>query len=227
MGPPGGMGPGMGMPQTPMPRPPVVRQGTSKAVPVVVSAGLAVGVFCGLLFGLGTGDKDVQAAPSTGTNAVAKTGDPDSPPPPPETKIDQSMVGLANKVDPAAGSGSGSAAGSGSAQPTIPEAPVKPKLTVELSPPEVAATAKITVDGKPLEGMIYEVDLAGADKKEVRVVVKAKDYKEIEQKVVVDNDMTLKLELLKRPSRGKYTPPRTGGSSGGTVKKKPDNQIDI
>lgn len=227
MGPPGGMGPGM---QTPMPRPPVVRQGTSKAVPVVVSAGLAVGVFCGLLFGLGTGDKDVQAAPSTGTNAVAKTGEPDSAPPPSETKIDQSMVGLANKVDPAtAGSGSGSAAGSGSAQPTIPAAPMKPKLTVELSPPEVAATAKITVDGKPLEGMTYEVDLAGADKKEVKVVVKAKDYKEIEQKVVVDNDMTLKLELLKRPSRstGKYTPPRTGGSSGGTAKKKPDNQIDI
>ena len=41
------------------------KQGTPKAVPVIVSAGLAVGVFCGLLFGLGTGT-EVKAAGSTG-----------------------------------------------------------------------------------------------------------------------------------------------------------------
>jgi hypothetical protein len=51
-------GPPMGMP------PPVRRGGVSKAVPVVVSAGLAVGVFCGLLFGIGTGKKDAIARPS-------------------------------------------------------------------------------------------------------------------------------------------------------------------
>ena len=37
------------------PRAAVVRRGTSRAVPVVVSMGLAIGVFCGLLFGLSTG----------------------------------------------------------------------------------------------------------------------------------------------------------------------------
>src|SRR3954468_14623016 len=58
----GGYGAPMGQgPQT-MQRP--IRRGTSKAVPVVVSAGLAVGVFCGLLFGVGTGKHDAQAAPS-------------------------------------------------------------------------------------------------------------------------------------------------------------------
>src|SRR6478672_13950743 len=59
---PMGGGPQMGG-AAPMPRP--VRRGTSKAVPVVVSAVLAVGVFCVLLFGVGTGKaKAAEAAPS-------------------------------------------------------------------------------------------------------------------------------------------------------------------
>ena len=53
------------------PRAQVLRRGTSKAVPVVVSAGLAVGVFCGLLFGLGTDKGVATAAPSTGSNVKA------------------------------------------------------------------------------------------------------------------------------------------------------------
>ena len=68
------MGPGMG-PGGPgmMPRPPQ-RQGTSRMVPVVVSAGLAVGVFCGLLFGLGTG-KSAAAPPEKATNGVRRNDD--------------------------------------------------------------------------------------------------------------------------------------------------------
>ena len=50
-------GPPMGAAVRPM------RRGTSKAIPVVVSAGLAVGVFCGLLFGVGTGKNNARAAP--------------------------------------------------------------------------------------------------------------------------------------------------------------------
>src|SRR4051812_37428172 len=67
MGPMGPMGP-MGM----QPRPPM-RRGTSKIVPVVVSAGLAIGVFCGLLFGLGT--KKVEADPQRATNGVKRADD--------------------------------------------------------------------------------------------------------------------------------------------------------
>src|SRR4051794_5877643 len=55
-------------------RPQVMRRGTSRAVPIVVSAGLAIGTFCGLLFGLGTGG-DVIAAPSKGTNAGKMVAD--------------------------------------------------------------------------------------------------------------------------------------------------------
>src|SRR5687768_3934095 len=68
-GPPMG-GPPMGGPpqMQPPPRAQVVRKGTSKAVPIVVSAGLAIGTFCGLLFGLGTGAEDAIAEPSKGDN---------------------------------------------------------------------------------------------------------------------------------------------------------------
>src|SRR5678815_5989595 len=48
-----------------------VRKGTPKIVPIVVSAGLAVGVFCGLYFGLGTGE---PATAEAGTTTTAKTG---------------------------------------------------------------------------------------------------------------------------------------------------------
>src|SRR3954463_11571578 len=72
--PPGMGGPPMGpMGATPGPRP--MRRGTSRAVPVVVSAGLAVGVFCGLLFGVGTGKKDAVASPAKGNNVKAHADD--------------------------------------------------------------------------------------------------------------------------------------------------------
>src|SRR5437764_12153583 len=69
-----------------VPPPKPARPGTSKAVPVVVSAGLAVGVFCGLLFGLGTGDtasassdpvatSDKKAEPAVNKADDKKAGD--------------------------------------------------------------------------------------------------------------------------------------------------------
>src|SRR4051812_21563792 len=59
--------PAPGYPQGAPPQRPM-RQGTSKAVPVVVSAGLAVGVFCGLLFGVGTG-KEASARSTSSAEA--------------------------------------------------------------------------------------------------------------------------------------------------------------
>ena len=77
---PNPMNPMMGGPapmRPPMPMPMPARHGTSKVVPVVVSAGLAVGVFCGLLFGLGTG-KAKASTPSSGSN-IKKDDDGTSP----------------------------------------------------------------------------------------------------------------------------------------------------
>src|ERR1051325_6820998 len=101
-----------------MPLRPPVRQGTSRMVPVVVSAGLAVGVFCGLLFGLGTGSGN--AGPTTPVRNGAK---PTEDPAPPESVKSSgntptpSPVNAGSNPGPAVaagGRGSGSAAAAGS-----------------------------------------------------------------------------------------------------------------
>src|SRR5512141_1040819 len=104
-GPPMGGPPGMGAvpPQRPM------KRGVSKAVPVVVSAGLAVGVFCGLLFGVGTGKKDAVAAPSKGTNAKDHPGEDTTHLVETPTK----NITPTAQLNGGSGAGSGSAAGSG------------------------------------------------------------------------------------------------------------------
>src|SRR5262245_15092333 len=80
-GPPMG-GPPMGGPPRGM-QPPM-RRGTSKAVPLVVSAGLAVGVFCGLLFGVGK-----KSAVAASKSNEAKAGDTKPDPHPATTKLAQ------------------------------------------------------------------------------------------------------------------------------------------
>jgi hypothetical protein len=217
---------GQGQMQQP-PRAPVMRSGTSKAVPVVISAGLAVGVFCGLLFGLGVEkDKTAVAAPTTTTTKQADPEVPEpfqptatKPTPPaktPDTKPTGSPIAVA-----AAGSGSGAKPAAGSGSATIPAKPTA-KLTIEITPEAVAKSATITVDGKELEQNALEVDLGDAKKKDVKVLIKAAGYKDVEQKVEVlaDHDNLYKVELVKRSSGGGLTrPPPPGGN--GT--KKPPN----
>ena len=235
------------MPPQPQGGPPTAsgsRRGTSRVVPVVVSAGLAVGVFCGLLFGLGTGDDEAVAAPSSGNNV--KSDSPDEPAVTMKTTTPAATAsgsatsaglatttaagsaagsgagsgsGSAATTTAAAGSGSGSAAGSGSgatttaaagsgAGSTAPAA-TKYKLTIEVKPDEVAEKAKITIDKADVTGGVMEIDLGTADKKLVKVVVKAAGYKTVEQKVEVEGDTTVKIELIKRPAS---TGPRPGGN---------------
>jgi len=105
MGPPMGGPPMGGPPMGGMPPRPMTR-GTPKNIPVIVSAGLAVGVFCGLLFGVGTGKKAAAAAPSKGTNAKDH----------PVEDTTNMVVTPTKPITPTAqlgGSGAGSAAGSG------------------------------------------------------------------------------------------------------------------
>ena len=267
------------MPPQQQAAPKPVKRGTSKIVPVVVSAGLAVGTFCGLLFGVGTGEV-ADASPSSSDTTKDEKKDDTTPNPsasakptetkPAETKPAETKPAAtvattapaAGSAAPAAGSATtpaatttpaaGSAAtpaaattttaAAGSAATTPPAggttaaakptvaavepAVKKPKLTVEVTPASVAATAKITVDGKALEGNALEIDLGKDAKKEVKIVVKASGYKTVEQKVDIDSDVAVKIELIKRPSAPAGGTTRPTGT-GTKPKKPPGGLIDI
>lgn len=215
-------GPPMGA--QPMPRP--VRQGTSKAVPVVVSAGLAVGVFCGLLFGVGTGKDEAVAAPASGNN-VKKDGEAE---PMPEPGAAPKGLGAtaAQPVPPNnTGSGAGSAvvaaagsaapavgAGSGSAKPAVEEKKVI-KLTFKPKPDAAAEIATLTIDGKEVDGLTTEIPL---DTKSITYEVEAKGYRTYKKTltIVPGDEMAVEFEMSKkssgvRPPRRPTRPTQAGG----------------
>ncbi len=245
------------MHQQPPRGPNVTKGGTSRAVPVVVSAGLAIGVFCGLLFGVGIPD-DANAGPSTGNNV--KSAEVDTTPTPTPTASSSTAtkptttvattkpVTNAGSAAPTASAGTTAAAGttagagsaatgtkpaagagSGSAPPTVAAAPAlkKVKLIVEVKPDTVAATAKITVDKQDLTGGTMELEIPGDGKKEVKVVVKATGYKTVEQKVEVEGDVTVKVELIKRSGGGGGGTPSRPPTGGGKKKPAGSGLIDI
>jgi hypothetical protein len=216
------MGPAMGGPMQSMGGPPMgmmprrpVRQGTSRVVPVVVSAGLAIGVFCGLLFGLGTGRRNATAQPQTFTNKQAPTDDYT-----PETLANPSLKG--SEKTGKAGSAAGSAvaaAGSGSADPaagsnagSADTGPKPVKLIVEITPETVAQTAKVYVDNVELSSLTADIPLEpGATKKKIKLLVKAPGYKDVEQETELEGEsVTVKLDLIKSTGR----PAQTAGKDG-------------
>jgi hypothetical protein len=220
--------PGPGMPQRPsgIPMAGAVRKGTPKIVPVVVSAGLAVGVFCGLYFGLGTGEPKEAEAQSTakasgvsGPQSAAGATDEkinfksaDKPPselaagsgsdtagsatPPPGT-------GSATTPPPGTGSATTPPPGTGSA--TTPPAEVTLEVTFAVTPED----AEITVDGQPVTGGKLTITFGDDDKKTVRVVVKAKGYKTSDKKMTFTKDTaseTVEIKLGKKGSSGPRPP---------------------
>ena len=183
---PMGMGP-MGMGMQP------VRQGTSHIVPVVVAAGLAVGVFCGLLFGLGTKH---DAAPSRGGTGARQSE---------ESQIQTAQVSTGTKLpdrprtatgsaavpagSAAGGTVAAGAAGAGAAGTGSAAAPGPGKLKVEIEPASAAQAAKVLVDGIQITGT--EVDIPfdpGVSKKSVKVTVRVPGYKDLEKTIEVESD---------------------------------------
>jgi hypothetical protein len=150
------------------------RRGTPKIVPIVVSAGLAVGTFCGLLFGVGTGDGAKAAGTGTGTGAAvapidagAAVAPVDAAPPPPDAGV---------PVDAAAA------------------AAVKVVLTFKVVP---AVPTEITVDGVKVEGTTFEVVLEDGART-VKIVAKAKGFRTHEKEFAVTKDMVVPIALKKR-----------------------------
>jgi hypothetical protein len=216
-GPPMG-GPPMGGP--PMAQHRTVRRGTSKVVPVVVSAGLAVGVFCGLLFGLGTGKHDAQAAAVSGSDgsaaiAPAPAGIGATAALPVGSGAGSAAAGSAGSAaGAAAGSGSAGGAASGSAavgsagsaagSAVVPEVKIA-KLVVNVTPADAAATAKVEVDGAAITGTSLDVP---TEKKTVHVVVKATGYHQYEHDapLIGGQTTTLDVELIKRAPEPAHPP---------------------
>lgn len=190
MGPMGGMG-GMGMQP--------IRQGTSHIVPVVVAAGLAVGVFCGLLFGLGT--RHEVAAPSRGSTGAKQSE---------ESQIQTAQVSTGTKLPdrprPATGSAgsaagsavaaTGSNTGSAAAGTGSAAAPGPGKLKVEIQPDSAAQAAKVLVDGIQFTGTEVEIPFdPGVSKKMVKVVVRVPGYKDMEKSIEVDSDASASISF--------------------------------
>ena len=227
-------GPPMGGP--PMGGPPMggrpVRRGTSKAVPVVVSAGLAVGVFCGLLFGVGTG-KEAGANPASASNAKKLGG---NEPTDPKADPGAAPTGLgatsAKPVDaPKTGSGAtpvAAAVAAGAGSPPTP--PAKPavaekkllKLKITLKPDAAAKDAKITIDGNPIDGLMADLP---AETKSFKLEVKANGFHTFEKTVETLPDMAelnLEFELRKRSGGSGVRPPKrpdrpTSAGGGGLI----------
>lgn len=196
----------MGGPQMGMHRP--MRRGTPKIVPIIMSAGLAVGVFCGLLFGVGKKSEAVASTPSKGTNVKPPAEEPKPDPggaPAGLGATSTKPVPPAQHTAPAAGSAAVAAApaGAGSAAPAAKPAPTvteekKNKLTVTLKPEAAMTGAKLFIDGKEVEGMTVDIPV---DKKSVKVEVKSPGYRSVEKKIDITGEtMSVEFETVKRPA---------------------------
>lgn len=211
---------------TPVPAVAPPRRGTPKIVPVVVSAGLAVGVFCGLLFGLGTG-KAADARPGSSDDALAlairnavedartERTAPPPPPPPPPIVIDAAPAAVGSAGSGSAGSGSGTGSGSapldatrlgegsgaGSAAPPVlappPEKPTPAITKATLTFRATPATAAISVDKQAVSGGSLVVDLTGG-KRKVRVEASASGYRSYDKTFDVTGDQAIEIRMTKR-----------------------------
>jgi hypothetical protein len=217
------MAPQMGMQGMPggamqMPRP--NRRGAPKIVPVIVSAGLAVGVFCGLLFGLGTGKEEANAA-----TAKPKAGVMSDDSAAPEGLGATSALPAPSKTAPAPAPAPAPAAGSGSAGSATAAAPTikTVKLTVNVKPDAASKDAKIVVDGKEITGT--SVDLP-AEKKSVKVSVTSNGFHSYEKTIDLSGDETsFDVEMLKRGGGGAASPGFGGAShTAPTVPKAPPGE---
>lgn len=200
-GPPMG-GPPMAMQQRPR------RRGTSKAVPIVMSAGLAVGVFCGLLFGVGKKSEAVAAAPAkTEEKVEAKEASPPPAQPTPPPTTPEPAAGSATEVAAAAPTETVPAAApeptippaTGSATPAAAEVPTT-KIVVVIKTEAAAQDAKLIIDGKAVDGLTAEIP---SDKKTAKVEVKSSGFRSYEKKLdLTPGELTLEIEMAKRPAGG-------------------------
>jgi len=197
-----------------------MRQGTPKIVPIIMSAGLAVGVFCGLLFGVGKKSEAIAAEPSKGNNVKPATETPAAKADPGSAPA--GLGATAAKPVPAAGSGAKpgtpvAAAGSAAPPPPPPTVEVKKTKLIVVIKTAAAKDAKLYIDGEEVEGLTTEVPV---DRKTIKVEVKANGFRSYEKKLdLTPGELTLEIEMAKkssgtpgvRPPKRPDKPPSGGG----------------
>jgi hypothetical protein len=167
----------------------------SRAVPVVVAAGLGAGVFCGLLFGLGTGKTGggssamAKASLDAGLDAIASNFR--------SVPID---AGVAAEVVDAARA----------------EAPTTIVATVTFAVSPANVGASIAVDGQVVTGTTTTLSFPGPQKS-ARVVVKAPGFRDYERSVTVRGDQTVEIKLQRKAQGASSGGGRGGGGGGGGI----------
>lgn len=191
--------------------PPATR---SKALPITIAAGVAVGVCLGLLVIRKTEGKGESSTPepaATSATTRAAVGSPAQPAPavePPVAVSPPPAAPVPGPAEPAAPAEPAEPTQAPAAPPAAAPEPTYVMVTVSVTPPEAAAIARVTVDGAPASA--EGVRVAADPKKKVRVVVKAKGYATFEKKIVVTEDTAIDA-ALKKASRG------TGSGPGGSI----------
>lgn len=178
------------------------RGGGGKAVPVAVGGGLAIGVFVGLLLIRGTGEAEAQDEEGTEVAAVD-----------------------AGVVAPDAAAVAATTPDAAPAAP--PDAAPVTSATLRFAVDSSVDGLELTVDGKPVSGDSYEVELGDKDKLQVTVKASAPGYHTFRDKVTVaagdSPTIDVKLRQRHRPSGDHH-----GGSNnnhhGGT---RPGGIIDL
>jgi hypothetical protein len=175
-------------------------------------------VFCGLLFGVGTG-KEAGANTVTATNAKKLGNESTEPQADPGAAptglgatsakpVDVPKTGSGATPVAAAGATAGSApapaagSGAGSAKPAAAEEKKIIKVTLVVKPEGAVKDAKIKIDGKEIEGLVADLP---ADTKSFKVEIRASGYRTYANKFQTMPEtaaMSVELELTKRPAAG-------------------------
>ncbi len=233
-GPPGGHPPGGGYPQpTPMPGmpnmprpgiPPLGPRRSGKALPIAVAAGLAVGVFLGLIVVKGTGsasadevavtDSDGDAGAEVATNGGADAG----------SAVATASLDAAAKVASSGDAKTTAVASSPDAAvavspPTTPDRPQTPTITtatlrIKFRPANAPSKEgfSLTIDDLPVSGESHVITLTNGMKK-IAVVAQAKGYKSYKRKYTIREDQVITVRLSRKGSGGTKRPPGNGPGS--------------
>jgi hypothetical protein len=191
-----------------------VRPGRGKALPLIVGGVVAVAVF-GILMGVRgrpraapvdppkTPTKTEAPAVPVGDDKPAKPDKPENKPavvtPPPKQDIVPDAAPVAKAVVPDAAP---------VAKAVVPDAAPVVKmttLTFSVAPPEASDNARISVNGKPIEGTTLDIEKTA----QIKVDVKASGYQTYSKRIDVPPDGQINIDLKKTvaPSRPKRTKP--------------------